>query len=116
MSSKVFNVGIIGYGQAAKTLHIPLILEVPELKLHGIVQRHPTPSNDATKDHPGATSFQSSQDMLQDASIDAVVITTSPDSHFDLTKQALEHGKHGKGNTHSFLLARTVLLTNECQW
>jgi predicted dehydrogenase len=33
--------------------------------------------------------------MVQDPAIDIVIITTAPDSHFALSKLALEAGKHG---------------------
>ena len=95
MTTKVFNVGIIGYGLSAKVFHIPLISEVPELRIHAIVQRHPKPNDDAEKDHPGIKSYRSSEEMMKDASVDLVVVTTTPETHFDLARLALESGKHG---------------------
>ena len=67
---------------------------IPELKLYAIVQRSPSPSDDAGKDHPGIKSYRSSEEMVSDSNIDAVVVTTAPTSHFELAKLALEHGKH----------------------
>lgn len=96
MSSKKFNVGIIGYGLSAKIFHIPFITYVPELNLHAIVQRSPKPDDDAEKDHPGVKSYRSIEDLLKDEIVDVVVVTTAPDQHFPLTKQALEAGKHGQ--------------------
>ena len=77
-----------------QVFHIPLIKVVPELKLYAIVQRTPNPSDDAEKDHPGIKSYRSSEEMLADPQIEAVVVTTAPPSHFELSKLALEHGKH----------------------
>ncbi|KAL8713700.1 MAG: hypothetical protein Q9220_002226 [cf. Caloplaca sp. 1 TL-2023] len=94
MASKSYNVGIIGYGASAKVFHIPLIEVVPELKFYAIVQRHPKPENDATKAHPGVKSFRAAEDMVKDNAVDIVVVTTTPASHFELTKLALENGKH----------------------
>lgn len=90
------NVGVIGYGFSAKTFHLPFIQQVPDLKLYAIVQRTPTPDDDAEKDHPGIKSFRSTEDMVRDPAVDVVVVTTAPDSHFPLTKLALENGKHGQ--------------------
>ena len=95
MAFKSYNVGVIGYGMSAKVFHIPLIEVVPELKLYAVVQRRPTDENDAEKDHPGIKSYRSTEEMVKDSALDAVVVTTTPETHFDLTKLALEHGKHG---------------------
>ena len=95
MSSRPFNIGIIGYGMSAKVFHIPLISFVPDFKLYAIVQRHPKPDDDAEKDHPGIKSYRSTEEMVEDGEVDVVVVTTIPDTHFELTKLALEKGKHG---------------------
>ncbi|OGE56888.1 hypothetical protein PENARI_c002G01717 [Penicillium arizonense] len=94
MASKTYNVGIVGYGFSAKIFHIPFVAEVPELKLYAIVQRTPKADDDAEKDHPGVKSFRTTEEMVQDPAIDIVIITTAPDSHFALSKLALEAGKH----------------------
>lgn len=95
MSSKTYNVGIVGYGLSAKVFHIPLIQVVPEFVLYAIVQRSPKPSDDAEKDYPGIKSYQNSDELLQDSKVDVVVVTTAPDSHYQLTEAALRAGKHG---------------------
>ncbi|KAL8968744.1 MAG: hypothetical protein Q9183_002317, partial [Haloplaca sp. 2 TL-2023] len=91
---KGYNVGVIGYGMSAKVFHIPLIEVVPELKLHAIVQRNPTRDNDASKDHPEVKNYRATEDMVKDSSVDIVVVTTTPPTHFELAKLALENGKH----------------------
>lgn len=90
-----WNVGVVGYGFSAKIFHIPFVLEVPEFNLYAIVQRTPKPEDDAEKDHPGIKSYRTAQELVQDAAVDVVIITTAPDSHYELTKLALENGKHG---------------------
>lgn len=95
MSSKIYKIAVIGYGFSAKVFHIPLIETVSRFKLHAVVQRNPKPEDDAEKDHPGVKAYRSAEEMLEDASIDVVVVTTTPESHFQLTKAALERGKHG---------------------
>ncbi|KAL4957485.1 hypothetical protein BDW69DRAFT_156168 [Aspergillus filifer] len=92
--SRTYNIGIIGYGFSAKTFHIPFILDVPSFKLYAINQRSPKPDDDAEKDHPGIKSYRSAEELVKDANVDVVVITTAPDLHFELSKLALENGKH----------------------
>ncbi|KAL5360414.1 hypothetical protein BJX96DRAFT_150310 [Aspergillus floccosus] len=94
MASKTWNVGVVGYGFSAKTFHLPFLPEVPQLKLYAIVQRTPKPEDDAEKDYPGVKSYRTAEDMIQDAGVDVVIITTAPDSHYALCKLALENGKH----------------------
>jgi predicted dehydrogenase len=95
MAPTTWKVGVVGYGFSAKIFHIPFITAVSNFKLHAIVQRTPKPDDDAQKDHPGVKGYRSAEDMVKDADIDVVVITTAPDSHYYLTKLALEAGKHG---------------------
>lgn len=79
---------------SAKVFHIPLIQVTPAFTLHSIVQRTPKPNDDASKDHPTAKIYHSADEMFADPSIDVIVVTTTPDTHFTFTKQALESGKH----------------------
>ncbi|KAJ5184006.1 hypothetical protein N7492_001622 [Penicillium capsulatum] len=94
MASKTWNVGVIGYGFSAKIFHIPFVEQIPELKLHAVVQRTPKPDDDAEKDHPGVKSYRTTEELVQDSAVDIVIVTTAPDSHFALCKLALEAGKH----------------------
>jgi predicted dehydrogenase len=110
MASKIYNVGVIGYGyvhsfmfpwfstkfprMSAKVFHIPLISTTSVFTLYGIVQRTPKLHDDAAKDHPSAKIYRSADEMFADPSIDIIVITTTPDTHFPFTKAALEAGKH----------------------
>lgn len=94
MTGKSYKVGVIGYGMSAKVFHIPLIQVTPAFTLHSIVQRTPKPNDDASKDHPGAKIYHSAEETFADPSIDVIVITTTPDTHFSFTKKALESGKH----------------------
>ena len=79
---------------SAKVFHIPLIQVTPSFALHSIVQRTPKPSDDASKDHPSIKIYHSADEMFADPSIEIIVITTTPDTHFLFTKAAMEAGKH----------------------
>jgi len=94
MANKRYNVGVIGYGMSAKVFHIPLIEITPSFTLSAIVQRTPTPGNDASKDHPSAKLYHSSDELIADKSIDVIIVTTPPSTHFSLAKASLEAGKH----------------------
>ena len=95
MADKTYNVGIVGYGLSAKVFHIPIIDVLPKLNFYAVVQRHPTPDDDASKDHHRIKSYRAAEEMVKDTSIDIVVVTTTPAAHFEIAKMALENGKHG---------------------
>ena len=85
------NVGIIGYGYAAKVFHAPLIAGVPGLRLAAIA------SSDAGKvkaDWPQVEVDATPAELLARAELDLVVIPTPNDTHYPLARQALEAGKH----------------------
>ena len=94
MASKQFRVGIIGYGLSAKIFHIPFINAVNDFKLYAIVQRSPKPEDDAGKDWPDVKVCKSAEELCNDPDVDVVVVTTAPISHYELSKMAIEKGKH----------------------
>ncbi|RMZ78666.1 hypothetical protein DV738_g3789, partial [Chaetothyriales sp. CBS 135597] len=94
MSTKVYRVGVIGYGLSAKIFHIPFVNDVSDFKLYAIVQRSPKPDDDAAKDWPGVKVYRSAEELIADPDVDVVVVTTAPVSHFELAKKAIENGKH----------------------
>jgi predicted dehydrogenase len=79
---------------SAKVFHIPLIQTTPSFRLAAIVQRSPAPGNSAPADHPEAKHHTSVDTLLADPTIDIIVVTTPPDSHFNLCTSALQAGKH----------------------
>ncbi|CAM1502705.1 Fc.00g074810.m01.CDS01 [Cosmosporella sp. VM-42] len=94
MAAKTFNVGVVGYGLSAKIFHIPFITTTPQFKLYSIVQRTPKEGNSAPADYPDIKHYTDVKELLADPDVDVVVVTTPPDNHFELTKAALENGKH----------------------
>ncbi|KAI0123983.1 oxidoreductase [Xylariales sp. AK1849] len=93
-SSKKFNVGVVGYGMSAKIFHIPFVNTTPSLQLHSILQRSPKSSDSAPSDYPNLQHHTSYDTFLADSSLDVVILTTTPPTHFALAAQALEAGKH----------------------
>ena len=81
---------LIGYGYAGRVIHAPLIRAAEGLELAAIVSSRP---EDVHADIPTVkvTDFDA---VLEDASIDAVVIATPNDLHAPQAHAALEAGKH----------------------
>lgn len=79
---------------AAKIFHISFIRTSPSLELQAIVQRHPTSQSSAPVDYPEVKHYLSAEELVEDSSCDIVVITTPPNTHYDLAKLCLEARKH----------------------
>lgn len=93
--SKIYNVGVIGYGLSAKIFHIPFINHCSSVRLHAIVQRQPKKDDDCRVDWPGVKHYPSAEELVGDGSVDLVVVTTTPATHFALASLAIQAGKHG---------------------
>lgn len=73
---------------------MPFVGLTKGLTLHSIVQRSPTEGNSAPADHPSIKHFTSIDVMLEDPEVDLVVLSTPPNTHFNLTKKIIQAGKH----------------------
>lgn len=86
-----FNVGVVGYGFASQTFHVPLILATPGLELAAVS------SSDAGKVQaalPEVDVVSKPQALFARDDIDLVVIPTPNETHFPLAKAALAADKH----------------------
>ncbi|CAA7601997.1 Oxidoreductase family, NAD-binding Rossmann fold [Acididesulfobacillus acetoxydans] len=90
MTDKI-NVGLLGYGFAGQVFHAPLINAVPSLNMYAVVERH---GDKAVRHYPGIRVYKSSQELLQDRTVDLVVVATPNSSHFELAREALMADKH----------------------
>jgi len=85
------RVGLIGYGFAARTFHAPLIDALAEVTLAAIATSR---ADAVAAERPGARLSADGRDLLDDASLDLIVIATPNDSHAHWVRAALEAGKH----------------------
>lgn len=91
MKTYTLNVGLVGFGEAGRTYHAPLIQAAPGLELSAVVSR------DADKVRsvlPRMQVHAKVQALFSDPVIDLVVIAAPNESHFPLAKAALAAGKH----------------------
>jgi len=85
------NVGMIGFGLAGRVFHAPLLASSPHFFLSHIVERH---GDQARAAYPEATIVRSTAELLQQQSVELVVVATPNTSHFELAAAALKAGKH----------------------
>lgn len=85
------NVALVGYGDAGKVFHAPLITHTPGLHLHTVV------SSDASKVHadfPDVHVVAEPRQAFADDAIDLVVIASPNTTHATLAIAALDAGRH----------------------
>src|ERR1700744_3676005 len=83
--------GLMAYGMSGRVFHAPFVSLHPGFTLKAVVERH---EKKAAADYPGITSYNSTDELLNDSEIELVIINTPPHTHFELAKKTLEAGKH----------------------
>jgi predicted dehydrogenase len=87
------GVGIVGYGYWGPHL-VRNFSEVEGCKVITVSDLQTERLNLISKRYPHVKVTPVFQDLLNDDSIDAIVVATPVSTHYDLTKQALNAGKH----------------------
>lgn len=88
------QVGLVGYGTGGRHFHAPFILAADGVALAGVVARAPASIAKVTTDLPGTPVFPSLAAMIEAGGIDAVTITTPPDTRRALVLEAIGAGLH----------------------
>jgi predicted dehydrogenase len=91
--SAPIGAGVVGCGYWGPNLARNLA-EVPEFTLNGLCDRDPEPLRSLGRRHRDAKTYRDFDHMLEDPAIEAVIITTPPDTHHPLAMKALQAGKH----------------------
>ena len=91
MSSRIVNVGLIGFGLSGRYFHAPFLTTNPGFKLKTVVERS---KNEAQEFDPEIENARSVDELLSDPEIDLVFICTPNETHFPYAMDALENGKH----------------------
>lgn len=85
------NTGLLAYGMSGKVFHAPFIATHSGFNLKGIVERT---KKLAQQDYPEIKSYNSVDELINDQTIDLVIINTPNNTHYEYAKQALNAGKH----------------------
>jgi scyllo-inositol 2-dehydrogenase (NADP+) len=85
------NVGLVGFGLSGRVFQSPIITSVPGLHLKSVVERH---KEESKAFYPWVEIVRDFEALLQDETIDLVVITPPNQFHFEMTQKALLAGKH----------------------
>jgi predicted dehydrogenase len=87
------RIGLVGYGNGGRYFHAPYIVAAKGVELAGVVVRNPARRAQLAVDYPGVKAYGSLAEILA-AGVEAVVITTPPETRRDLVLQAVAGGVH----------------------
>ncbi len=82
---------LLSFGVSGRAFHAPFLELHPGFELYGIWERTQSLSREY---YPHVKIFRSMEEMLEDTSIELVVVNTPTATHFDFAKKVLEAGKH----------------------
>ena len=99
------RIGVIGYGYWGPNL-VRNFAEYPGSEVVGIADMREDRLAPVARRYPGVVTTTDHRDLLNDPSVDAIVISTPISTHFDLALAALQAGKH-------VLVEKTLTATSE---
>ncbi len=84
--------GILGCGRAAERLHLPALAGITDARLTAAYDPGPERRDLIARAAPGCRPFDSAAGLLAARVVDAVIVSSPPDTHAELTVQALRAG------------------------
>jgi predicted dehydrogenase len=87
------RIGLVGYGTGGHYFHAPFIAAAKGCQLVGIVTRSASRAQLIAQDLPGVRVYGSIGELI-DAGVDAVVISTPPETRRELVLEAIGRGVH----------------------
>ncbi|TNC46702.1 Gfo/Idh/MocA family oxidoreductase [Rubellimicrobium rubrum] len=88
------RIGLVGYGTGGRHFHAPFIAAAEGVELVGVVARAPATILAVQRDLPCVAIHSSLSAMIAAGGLDAVTITTPPETRRDLVLEAIEAGLH----------------------
>lgn len=93
MADKI-RVALVGCGARAQTAHLPYLKKNPRVKIAALCDKDETKLTTLGEKYKAEKTCTTLNEILNDPSIDAVVVTTPPHLHHPMTIAALDYGKH----------------------
>jgi predicted dehydrogenase len=86
--------GLVGYGNGGRHFHAPYIVAAEGVELAAAVVRSPARVEQFKADYPGVPVYGSLAELLASGSVEAVVISTPPETRRELVLEAVRGGVH----------------------
>jgi predicted dehydrogenase len=87
------NFGVIGYGYWGPNI-VRNLMSLEGSEVRAIAEINPAAQGRARKAYPGVKITPSAQEVISAPDIDVIAIVSPVWTHYELTKTALQHGKH----------------------
>lgn len=91
MQQAPVQTAMCSFGMSGKVFHGPFLHHHPGFNLYGVFERS---SKNAHTEYLSVKSFSSYREMLDDETIELVIVNTPNATHFEYAKEALLAGKH----------------------
>lgn len=88
------NVGIIGVGWWASYAHIPAVLAHPNARLRAVQKRDLTTARKLADHFKIEKAYGTVEELLADRELDAVIVASTPNMHYQQARAALDSGRH----------------------
>lgn len=88
---KKINTALLSYGMSGKVFHAPFIALHPGFELLGSWERS---KKLIQEDYPTVKSYETLESVLEDETVDLVIVNTPNSTHFEYTKKVLLAGKN----------------------
>lgn len=88
---RIIKTGICAYGMSGHIFHAPFIHVHPGFAFTAVVERS---KHLAQERYPDVKVYKSVEEMVQDASLELIVVNTPNYTHYEYAKAALNAGKH----------------------
>lgn len=83
--------GVLAYGMSGKVFHAPFLHTNPHFEFTAVTERT---KKTAHERYPDVKSYDSIDDLINDESLELVIINTPNFTHYDYAQRALQSGKH----------------------
>lgn len=85
------NTGILSFGMSGRLFHAPFVHAHTGFELKAVTERS---DKQAAQIYPGIKSYDSVDALLEDDTLDLVIVNTPNATHFDFAMKALQKGRH----------------------
>lgn len=94
IDKKMINIGVIGCGSFAKSVHLPNIKKIPALNLVAVSSKSGKNAKTTAEKFGAAYCTTEYKELLEDENIDLVIVTTRHNLHAPIIIEAAKAGKH----------------------
>ena len=94
LTREQLRVGVAGCGAIARQVHLPLLQRRRDVKVVAVADSDEDAVAEAARRSGGAQAYRSTEEMLSEAELDAVVVAVPPALHSVAARAVFEAGLH----------------------